>query len=280
MGTPVEGGLPENVPNDEAQVIAPDQGNDSGPNPAWGEVLGILPEQFHSVVTPHFTEWDKAANKRIESIKSQYEDYAVFKEHGIGRADLEQGIRLVNMINENPKEVWEALATNFNLGAPDPTATPPVNKPGEEDDGTYTGDASQYNDPRVDQLQQGVELMAQMMLQQQQQEAQQAANSELDNDIAQIKEKHGDFNEQHLLPYIHYGLEQGQTVAQAADAYFAMRNEMIQSAQAAKPFAPTLMGGNSGNGAGLPSNAIDVTKLSGNDTRKLVAEMLAREAGR
>lgn len=279
MATPVEGN-PETNPSGDVQVPASDQSGNSGPNPSWGEVLSILPEQFHSVVTPHFSQWDQAANSRIESIKAEYKDFDVFKEHGIGHEDLAQGIRLMNMINENPQEVYDSLAEHFKLGQPNPAVTPPVGKPGEEDDGTYTGDASQYNDPRVDQLQQGVELMAQVFLEQQKNEAAQAATSELDNDLAQIKEKHGEFNEQHLLPYIHYGLEQGLTVQKSAEAYFAMRDEMIGAHQAAKPFAPNLMGGSSGNGVGLPSNATDVTKLSGNDTRQLVAEMLAREAGR
>jgi len=37
------------------------------------------------------------------------------------------------------------------------------------------------------------------------------------------------------------------------------------------PFAPSVLGSSGGNG--IPSGAIDVTKLSGKDTRNLVAQM-------
>ncbi len=254
MGTPIE------PVDDSVQGNVPDQDNSPGPNPAWNDVLSILPEQFHSVVTPHFQKWDQSAQSRIEAANNslrEFESYKPFVEHGITNDEIEQGLRLMYEINNNPQNVYNALANAYNFNQ-----TPEVS---EEDDDTPEG----YEDPRYSELQQGLELVSKIVLNDAQ--AKQAAQDdyELDQELNKLKEEHGDYDERYVLAM----MQNGMSGAEAVEAFKQLQSSFNQS----RPFAPTLLG-NSAGGAGLPSNAIDPTKLSGKETRNLVTQMLEQAA--
>jgi hypothetical protein len=274
MGTPVEPTDPgTEIPTEEVQgEITPDNTPDNTPglNPAWNDVLNLLPEQFHSVVTPHFQKWDQAANERITNLNTQYEPFKPFVEHNISYDDLANGIRFVNLVNENPQLFYEQLGTA--LGIEKTETTPETQTPtGEEENSVNLP-------PGYENLRQGVELMAQRMLEAEEAQRQQEASAELEAELKAVETKYGKFNEDLFMPYLSTAIDKGLTVAQAADSYFNAINSTVQQAQAQRPYAPKLLSANSGGGAGLPSQNIDVTKLSDSDRKALVVRMLEAAA--
>lgn len=252
MGTPIEpdGGV---------------QGGDTpGPNPAWSDVLNIVPEQFHQQVTPHFQQWDQAAQQKIEAVNSQlkeFEDYKPFVEHGITSDELEQGVRLLYELNNNPQGIYEALANAYNFGG---------NKSGESEDNEEEGDEGKIDfsqNPEFAKLQDGLELVSKIVLEDAQAKEAANADAELDAELEALKSKHGDenYNEKFILAMMQNGMDGDEAV----EAF----KELRQSFTPQSP-APTILGSAGGNG--VPSNAIDPTSLSRKETRNLVAEFLKR----
>lgn len=259
----------------------PDQINPPGPNPAWDPVLNVLPTQFHSLVTPHFQQWDKAAQDRITSLNSDlesYNQYEPLKQYGVNMDDVAQALRLMHAVNNNPREIYDAIGESYGYNVAQQQLQS-GNIPGAEN-GTIQQMTGQQennqqiqqqplNDPRVDRLQQGVDLMANIILQQQQEATNAQADSDLDNELSTLKTKYGDFDERFVLAY----MNQGMSGDQAAQHFNTLKNEMLTNNP--RPFAPGILGGtSSGNGSGVPSAAIDPTQLSGKETRNLVVEML------
>lgn len=249
--------------------------NAPGPNPAWNDVLSVLPEQFHSVVTPHFQQWDQAAQSKIEAANAkikEFEPYQTFVEHGIDTSEIENGLRLMFEINNDPQKVWKALGEAYGLASQADNSAE-GNSPsghGGENEGQPN-----YQDPRFDDLQRGLELVSQITLQNEQAKANAQADAELDAEIRGLQEKfkdQGGIDERIVLGL----MSTGMTADQAGQAWMETRNSLLQNNP--RPFAPQVMG-SSGGGTGYPSQAIDPTKLSGKDTRNLVAQMLAAEFG-
>lgn len=250
---------PENV-----QGEISDGGGASGHNPAWDDVLGLIPESLHASITPHFQRWDSAAQSKIEAANNsirQFDDYKPFVEHGIAPSELEQGLRLMYEINNNPRNVYDALAKAYNYQSAVEAAQQQQTE-GEETQQTY-------QDPRFDQLQQGIELVSKIVLADQ--KAKQAATEDikLDRELKALTEKYGEYDEDFVLAK----MQNGFSGEQAVEAFMNLKSSFQQN----RPFAPNILGGAS-PGSGLPSNAIDPTKLSSKDTRNLVAEMLAAAA--
>lgn len=261
---------------DDGTSTGSDQSGGSGPNPAWSEVLNVLPEQFHGIVTPHFQKWDQAAQEKITSTNAKYADYEPFAEHGITQAEITEGLRLMQAINQDPKGVYDALANAYGytsmaeMKQDDPKA---ASDAVQDATGQNAGQAAQaLNDPRVSKLEEGVNIMAQMLLEERQEAVNAQADSELDQELNGLKEKHGQFDEYYVLAR----MQQGLSGEKAVEAFNEMKNGLLQSNP--RPFAPGIVGTKSGNGAGVPSNAIDVTQLDGKETRNLVAEMLKHAA--
>lgn len=259
MGTPIEGSEP----------VQGGEENTPGPNPAWNDVLSVIPEQFHQVITPHFQQWDQAAQAKIEAANAslkEYEAYKPFREHDISSQEIEQGLRLMYEINNNPENVYNALQNAYKFGqAPSPVAS--AEGAGNEEDEEELG-----IDPEIaEKLSQHdglLQAVSQIVLNEQQAKQNAAADAALDKEIEGLKSEHGDFDEDYVLTK----MLNGASGADAVKSYQAL----VQSITP-KPFAPNVLGSSNG-GNGIPSNAIDPTKLSGKETRDLVAQMLAQAA--
>lgn len=261
MGTPIDSNAGDEVQGD----IIPDQDSAPGPNPAWNDVLSILPEGFHEAVTEHFQKWDTAANQRIETVNAslkEFESYKPFLEHGINPDELQQGLRLLYEVNNNPQAVYDALAEAYKFGQ---NADPNKQESEEEPDPTAL-----MQDPRFNELQQGLELVSQIVLNDAQAKQNAQADIELERELDSLKEKYGDYD----VDYVLTKMLNGASGEDAVTAYKELVGRLSP-----QPFAPSILGSNSGSGSGLPSNAIDPTKLSGKDTRNLVAEMVKRQLG-
>lgn len=259
MSTPIEGG--------EVQGTEP-TGSEGTPglNPAWEEALSAIPEQFHQTLTPHFQQWDQAAQQRIENANSslkQFESFQPFVENGISAEDLEQAAQLAYMVQTDPQAVYKALAEAHGFDS-----SGIVGQEGEE--GEEEEEPQTFQDPRFDQLQSGLDIVAQTILQQENQKIAQQAEQELDSELNALKEKYPNFDEKYVLSL----MANGMSSQEAAAAYDTLTQNILQ--QNPRPFAPTVMG-NSGGGTGLPSQAIDPTKLSDHDRRALVAQMVKQQ---
>jgi hypothetical protein len=264
MGTPIEGG--------EVQGGAVEGGGETpGLNPAWTEALSAIPEQFHQTLTPHFQQWDQSAQQRIEQANSQvktFEGFQPFIDSGISPQDLEQAAQLAYMVQTDPQAVYNALQEAHGFGSGE---TVSQEGEGEEED------PNAIQDPRFEQfvqqqqqMQQGLDLVAQTILQQEQAKVAQAADSKLDAEINELKQKYPHFDENYFLSL----MAQGASTEDASKAYAQLTQNILQ--QNPRPFAPTVMG-NSGGGTGLPSQAIDPTKLGDKERRALVAQMVQQQ---
>lgn len=257
MTSPIEGG--------EVQGTQDGTPEAPGQNPAWNDVLSKLPEEFHPLVTPEFQKWDQAAQQRIESVNSQFEAFKPFVENDIPVTELEQGLRLMYEINQNPQAVYAALGEAYGLS---PAQIDAIEGSDEGDD-TDDGEPQNFQDPRFDQLQEGFELVAQNLLDQHQAKLDAEAETELDQKLEALTEQHGKFDERYVLSLV--AANEDVTLEQAVESYKQMVQNVLQGNP--RPFAPNVMGSSNG-GTGLPSQAIDPTKLDGKATRSLVAEML------
>lgn len=259
MGTPIESSPTGDIGTS----------SDSGPNPAWNDVLSIIPEQFHQQITPHFQKWDSAANTKISDLNSKvkdFEPYSALVEHGINMSQIEQALLLAQEINTNPRAIYDALVSAYNFGTAPNT---------EKTEGTSEGQ-QQTPDPYAEKysnLEQQLGLVSQILLQEN--EAKEAARYDawLDKELGSALMKFPDLqldenSEKYILAQM---WQNGGDANAAVQSFVDFRNTL-----APQPFAPRVMGSN--GGGGYPSQAIDPTKLSPKDTRSLVAQMLAAAA--
>lgn len=240
-------------------------GNEGGEisiNPAWNDLLGVIPEDLHEQVTPHLQNWDRGVQDRFQQVQSEWQDYGFLKENNITPDDTRIALGILRAVQEDPESVYNSLAETYGFGGETVT---------EENPGTDQGGAEGFSLPpeiskRLESLQSGYDAMAQILLQKQQEEEQQKQDADLQNEIDGLKKQHGNFDESYVLAYMNNGMS-------GEDAVKAYQNmvERIQT-ENARPKPPVLLGS---SGGGVPGEKpIDPTKLNSQQTKSLVADFL------
>lgn len=246
-----------------------DTGNEDekGGNPAWQEFYDVLPTQLHGIVTPLLEKWDKGVQDRFAEINTQYEPYKQYQQYldsQVQPETIDYALSIMQGLNDDPKKMYDAIGEFYKLqGEQNPSA--PVDPDAEfdlNDDGP--------NDPRVARLEQGVEVMANLLMQEQQAKEQAAEDKRLEAELGTLKEKNGEFDESYVLMYAY----QNQTDLQSGiDAYRAMETAIAR--KVAAPPAPSVLG--SGGGA-VASNGVDARKLTEKQQKELATQMLENAA--
>lgn len=260
-GVGVESTSPETLGQGENQPIT------EGGNPKWQPFLDVLPTSLHGVVTPVLQDWDRGVQERFTEIHQQYEPYKQYQalvDNQIDPQAIEYALGIFNQLNENPRAIYDALAQTFaeEWG---------LNKQPVAEDLSPSYESFQENqpDPRIDQLEQGFRQLAETILgerqqiQQREQEAQQ--DQALETELSGLRQTYGDFNENMVLAL----MLSGMTGEQAVQQY---KSDIAAQLEASKrPPAPSVL-----SQGGLVASTQDVRKLSGADTRALVAQRLAQ----
>jgi hypothetical protein len=238
------------------------QGDASGINPAWNDVLSAVPEDVHSQITPHLRNWDQ----NFQRVQSDFAPYKEFKEANISPDQIRMGMGIMQALEQNPKQVYELLQQQFNFGE----------EPGQgETENAPTDDLDNLPDSVKEQLGLIPELQKQLDTVMQWAVTQQSASSEaqedeaLDNLISGLKSQHGEFDERYVLSLMQAGVDPQDAIKE----YHSFVEKVSSDAQ--RPRAPKILG----SGGIVPGEqALDPRKMTPQDTKSLVAQMLAQSA--
>lgn len=275
MSTPADNFGQDN--NEGAQgpqdISAPaDTGTPSSTNPAWDELLGVVPSQLHSQITPHLQKWDQNYQQSIQKVHSQYEPWNPILQSGATPQDVDFALGLMNAISTNPQEVLAALQewVEGENGENEQQGQNGSN-PQSPELGQDQFDISSH--PKVQQMEQALQTVAQILLDQRSQEQQAQEDQELETELSDLQEKfkdRGGFDEDYVLGIALNDPE--VTLEQAVEKYFQVVDRVLQNSR--KPGPPIL-----GSGGASPNSGVDTSKLGSSDTKALVAQMLQQAAG-
>src|SRR6266496_4647872 len=90
-------------------TVAPETGGSDSINPAWNDLLEVVPSQLHSLVTPYLQKWDKNYQEGINKVHSQYEPYKSYIDNEIQPGQIDYALQLMQAIESRPAEVIKAL---------------------------------------------------------------------------------------------------------------------------------------------------------------------------
>lgn len=251
----------------------PDLVSQLGGNPAWGEIFDKLPGGYQQMIAPTLQKWDK----NFQQVQEQFAPYKSFAEQKVSADDIQQAMELRKLALENPRQIFDVLQQTFGeewgltQGQPE---TPQVPQQGQPQDQVTDlsappnpADFDITQHPKVQEMMKNQDTMAQYLATQIQQQQQIEQDQALDAEITRLKEKYGDWDEATVFSYAQ--ADPGKPLEQFVLQYKALE-EQIRSRPGAADGHPRLVP----PGGGIPSEAVDVTKLSGQDRRGLVANYL------
>lgn len=239
-------------------------------NPNWQPLLEKLPSEFAPLVTPQLKEWDAKFQQQLQQVHSQYEPYKQFAEQQVPAEQLEQAYNLFNLINTNPELVFQQMQEFYGFGGqgqedPNNPGQQAADPEGEFDFNSPDVDIMQH--PKVKELFENQQALAQHFVQTQEQERLAQAEKEIEAELTPIKEKYPHIDELMLFEVATGGR---MSLTQAAEQIHAQYEAML--AQSRQP-APRVFSAN----GGLPAaQQPDPRKLNSTGTQDLVAQILAQ----
>lgn len=255
------------------------QPSNSGGHPAWQEILNTIPASLHDSVRPTLEQWDKGVEDKLNKVHSQYAPYKQFLDNGISPDVLDQGVRFVNALNNDPQKVYEQLAEYLGVNSGQGQQNAPEVDLGE-------GQPQQVSDPRIDQLTKQQEQILNTIQQAQAAEQQRQMDAWLEQKVTSVnndvKTKHGIdlaanqqawrfiMSQAAMETSNNQSLDPNIAIDNAVSAYMDLVGQV--RASSASNNAPKVM---PPSGGGVPtSNSVDITKMSDKERRTLGAEML------
>ena len=260
-----EGQGSETGQEDTSVADSQEQGG-SGLNPAWNELMGVIPSQLHSQVTPHLSQWDKNYQEGINKVHSQYEPYKQYLDSEISPDSINYALQIAQALEEKPDEFFRALGEHQGFDF-----TPYDEQQGQNDNQQQQQEELPdfLQHPEFVRLKEMAELMAQTLVQQNEQSQDAEEDSALNADLDAAREEHGEFDEEWVLTKVFNALSNGKNMSidEAVRAYGEFKNGILQEAR--KPGPRVLNGGGQ-----APNSQVDPKKLDAEGRRNLMVQML------
>jgi hypothetical protein len=225
-----------------------------GGNPAWEEFYNAIPENYREevqpLINPVLEKWDRGVQQRFESYKP-FEKYVNDK---IDPQVVDYAMNLLDTLNDNDGalEVFNQLGSYLEgqglLGQEEGEGN---NQPAEEVDWSQVPPAIRQ---QIEQLQSSFGTLAEHQLMTQQQRIEAEEDEALDRELTQLREKHGDYDEDWVLAK----MVNGMSAEEAVTSYVSWLDNTLKERNRPKPF--NVMGSGSsefptGNGNFNPKKA-------------------------
>lgn len=254
--------------NSETQQQLPPAGH-----PAWQEILDAIPAEYHDKVTPTLQNWDAGVSRRFQKIHDEYEPYKQFADYD--PSAIEEAVKIYESLNSDPNATWEAIGRAYGLS---PEQVSQAESSLEEDDYDLSDlpPALRAKLERLDLHEQVLETITQRMLSQQEIEEQAQEDAALEELMGELKEAHGNFDEDYVVGLMAAGVDPDEAVTRYKGMVsrfgLAEPRATTPPAQASPPVEVPRVMSSGGGVAGLGDQ--DVTKMDNRQTKDLVAELL------
>lgn len=261
---PIVEAAPAETPSfEEHAQQAAEQGNSqqdqSDGHPAWKPLRDELGDVLFHKIKPHLSEFDSAANKRITDLNSKYEPWKQYADQGVTPDVVGRALGIVQGIDANPLEMFEALKTHLvSQGMLPAEADKVLEQAGIEDPEAEDEDP---RDAELRALREQQEAIQQFLEQQEQarveQEYNRQADAALTTEIEALRQaRPGMTKDEEGLIFNRFALrvkagEYDATLEKVAAEFDAERNRILSQPRP-NDFAPRIPGAGGSAPTGVP----------------------------
>jgi hypothetical protein len=248
----------------------------SGPVEDYGsppeETLGNaflknIPEVDRKVLEPYIKQWDAGVTKRFQSIHDEYRPY---KQLGVDVEELQTALAISQLIDRDPQLVYDQLAAHLGHAGAQQVMAQQTQTPQEPAvDPRYAGLPQEFLTEYEQQKQLLIQVATLLAEDRKTKQAEQE-NQDFTEYLGKLHQKHGEFDEE----YVAMKMSQGLTGEQAIKAYSDFVQAQVNRVTGGIRRPPTLLGGQ----GSVPSGTVDPSKLSGRDSKEIMAQMLQHAA--
>jgi len=256
--------------NGEENPFSPNAGDgSSGLSDLGSGFLSKVDPADRPVVERYVKDWDRGVNERFQSLHNEYKPY---KDLGVPYDDIVSGLHFKTWIDNDPQGFLTTLAENLakqNIDIADLLGIGVQQQPpsGSQVPEGWENLPEDFRN-RFSQMEQMLQLVGETQIQTNQRSLEKQEDAEFDDYLQELRQVHGDYDEQFVTAMIAAGYDGPEAVA--------MYQERYGNSQQPSP-RPQLTPLNGSGSVG--HNGFDPTKATSKDVRSLVGQLLANAKG-
>jgi len=269
----------EEVQPEQTEVEQPEQDE----NVHWQTILNAVPEEYHEALRPQLEKWDKGVSRRFEKIHKEYDPYKELVEK-YDSDYVGEALKIMGALQENPAATWEAIGRVYGL-SPQQVSQAASTSSNDDDEDFDIDDLPGPIKAALEKVglhEQVLEGLVREATNRNQAQEEAEEDAALEEYLAELREEHGDFDEDYVIALLANGMDGDDAVGQyqalvarinptKAPTPKAQPQQPQPVAQPSRPVAPKVMN----SGGGIPAvPGPDVSKMSRGDTKSLIIQLL------
>lgn len=245
--------------------------NEGSPSiiPQWKPILDAVPAEYHNALLPTLQEWDANVSRRFQKIHDEVAPYKELEEYD--PATVKEAVDVYTQLLENPAATWETIGKAFGL-SPQVSSQSDSSNDDEDFDGLELPDALRARLAKLDDHDRVLDLVTTELLARRQAEEEAREDAALEAYLADLEEQYGEYDVDYVVGLIGAGVS-GEEAMERWQAIAGSATSTSTTADPVRSALPKVMSSTGGVPA-ASGNAQDLSKLSNQDTKALVENIL------
>jgi hypothetical protein len=251
--------IPPQIDDEEVEEVEEDSTDEpEGRNPAWDELLDVLPKSLHGMVTPVLDKWQSGIDSEFEKIAP----YRKFADADVNPQIIEASMDLARQVQSNPKAVYDELAQRYGWSAAQQMVEEASDNLEEAEEMDLFDDSESTSELKA--LKSELDALKSTITSQQEASEQEALSNQIEESLQSLGKEAGDFDQEAVVRRAMLLADDypDADIAQLIQAGYEQYSGEVEKMRSAIKKAPRVAGGSANKSPAAP-----VKKLNSREDR-------------
>ena len=263
--------IPPQIDDEEVEEVEEDSTDEpESRNPAWDELLDVLPKSLHGMVKPVLDKWQSGIDSEFEKIAP----YRKFADADVNPQIIEASMDLARQVQSNPKAVYDELAQRYGWSAAQQMVEEASDNLEEAEEMDLFDDSESTSELKA--LKSELDALKSTITSQQQASEQEALSNQIEESLQSLGKEAGDFDQEAVVRRAMLLADDypDADIAQLIQAGYEQYSGEVEKMRSSIKKAPRVAGGSANKSPAAPVKTLNTREDRINAIEEIVKRTL------
>ena len=263
--------IPPQIDDEEVEEVEEDSTDEpESRNPAWDELLDVLPKSLHGMVKPVLDKWQSGIDSEFEKIAP----YRKFADADVNPQIIEASMDLARQVQSNPKAVYDELAQRYGWSAAQQMVEEASDNLEEAEEMDLFSDSESTSELKA--LKSELDALKSTITSQQEASEQEALSNQIEQSLQSLGKEAGDFDQEAVVRRAMLLADDypDADIAQLIQAGYEQYSGEVEKMRSAIKKAPRVAGGSANKSPAAPVKTLNTREDRINAIEEIVKRTL------
>ena len=263
--------IPPQIDDEEVEEVEEDSTDEpESRNPAWDELLDVLPKSLHGMVKPVLDKWQSGIDSEFEKIAP----YRKFADADVNPQIIEASMDLARQVQSNPKAVYDELAQRYGWSAAQQMVEEASENLEEAEEMDLFDDSESTSELKA--LKSELDALKSTITSQQEASEQEALSNQIEESLQSLGKEAGDFDQEAVVRRAMLLADDypDADIAQLIQAGYEQYSGEVEKMRSSIKKAPRVAGGSANKSPAAPVKTLNTREDRINAIEEIVKRTL------